>query len=120
MFLVSLVPVGLLMAFGPWLFKTVFGPEWLDAGFYARYLSLLILTRFISSPIANIFNVFEKQKLQLILNIIRVILVFIVFESSNIFELSVLNTIGIYSITMTIYYCLLSIILLSVVKINKQ
>lgn len=118
LFIVGLFPVGLLIAFGPWVFKLVFGPEWLDAGVYARFLSILILTRFISSPIANIFNVYEKQSLQLTLNIVRVVLVFVAFYTSNLFNLSALNSIGIYSILMTVYYAFLTIIVLRVVKKN--
>lgn len=118
LFWVGLVPVGLLIAFGPWVFKLVFGPEWIDAGVYARFLSILILTRFISSPIANIFNVYEKQSLQLTLNIIRVVLVFAAFYTSNLFKLSALNSIGIYSILMTVYYAFLTVIVLRVVKKN--
>jgi O-antigen/teichoic acid export membrane protein len=118
LFWIGLIPVGLLIAFGPWVFKLVFGPEWLDAGVYARFLSILILTRFISSPIASIFNVYEKQSLQLTLNIIRVVLVFAAFYASNFFKLSALNSIGIYSILMTVYYAFLTIIVLRVVKKN--
>lgn len=118
LFWVGLIPVAVLLAVGPWLFKLVFGPEWFDAGVYARFLSILILTRFISSPISNIFNVYEKQSLQLTLNIIRVVLVFFAFYISNLFKLSALNSIGIYSILMTIYYAFLTIIVLRVVKKN--
>ena len=118
LFWIGLIPVAILLAFGPWVFKLVFGPEWIDAGVYARFLSILILTRFISSPITNIFNVYEKQSLQLKLNIIRVLLVFAAFYASSLFNLSALNSIGIYSILMTIYYAFLTIIVLRVVKRN--
>ncbi|MDZ7775663.1 MAG: oligosaccharide flippase family protein [Bacteroidales bacterium] len=118
MFWVGLLPIGLLIALAPWLFEFVFGSEWVDAGFYARFLSILILTRFLSSPIANILNVFERQGLQLILNIVRVVLVLLVFTISNIIELTALNTIGVYSVLMTVYYAILAIIVLRVVKIN--
>ncbi len=116
LFWVGLVPVGLLVAFGPWLFSVVFGTEWHEAGIYARFLTLLILTRFISSPIASILIVFEKEGLQLILNVVRVILVIFIFWGSSLINLSALNTIGIYSLVMTIYYAILSFILIRVVK----
>lgn len=118
LFWVGLIPVAILLSFGPWLFKLVFGTEWYDAGVYARFLSILILTRFISSPVANIFNVYEKQSLQLTLNIIRVVLVFTAFYTSNLFKLSALNSIVIYSISMTAYYAFLTIIILRIVKKN--
>lgn len=116
LFFIGLIPVSVLITLGPWLFELVFGAEWIEAGVYARFLSFLILTRFISSPIANIFNVYEKQSLQLTLNIIRVVLVFTAFYVCNLFKLSALNSIGIYSILMTVYYAFLTIIVLRVVK----
>lgn len=120
LFIVGLFPVGLLIAFGPWIFKLVFGPEWFDAGFYARLLSLMILTRFISSPISNIFNVYEKQKTQLILNVIRVIVVLLVFCGSSLLSFSPMYTIGLYSMAMTLYYGFLSVVVLRVVKNYKR
>lgn len=120
LFIIGLFPVGLLIAFGPWLFKLLFGPEWFDAGVYARLLSLMILTRFISSPIANVFNVYEKQKTQLILNIIRVIVVLLVFWISSLFLLRPMYTIGMYSLSMTLYYGYLSITVLGVIRNHKR
>lgn len=120
LFIIGLVPVVLLIAFGPLLFKLVFGPEWYDAGFYARLLSLMILTRFISSPIANIFNVYEKQKTQLALNVIRLIVVLLVFWGCSYFSLIPVYTIGLYSISMTFYYAYLSIIVLKEVKNHRR
>lgn len=116
LFFVGLIPVGVLIILGPWLFELVFGAEWVEAGVYARFLSFLILTRFISSPIANIFNVYERQSLQLVLNITRVVIVFIAFCGSYLLRYSPLNSIVIYSLLMTIYYAFLTFIVLRVVK----
>lgn len=115
---VGLLPVAVLILFGPWLFKLVFGPEWVDAGVYARFLSVLILTRFISSPLANIFNVYEKQSLQLILNIIRVFVVLITFFITNYFRFSAIETIGVYGSVMAVYYSFLTVVILSTVKVS--
>ena len=116
LFWIGIIPVGIIIAFGPWLFSVVFSPEWHDAGLYAQFLAILILTRFISSPIASIFNVYEKQSLQLSLNIIRVVLIFASFYASNYFSLSALNAIVVYSVLMVAYYGGLTLIVLRVVK----
>lgn len=116
MFWLGLIPVSIIIIFGPYLFSLVFGEEWQDAGVYSRYLSILILTRFISSPIGNIFNVFERQGLQLTFNIVRIALVFLVFGVSNLMNISLLTTIGVYSLSMTIYYGFLSILIFNVVR----
>lgn len=101
--LVSLIPVAVLILLGPWLFSTIFGSEWQDAGLYARYFSLIVLTRFISSPTANIFNVFEKQRLQLFLNISRTILVIFIFYISHLMKYSANEAIILYSIIFPLY-----------------
>lgn len=118
LFLIGIIPVGMLIALGPWIFKIVFGPEWRDAGIYSQLLSFMILTRFISTPIANVFNVYEAQKAQLILNVIRVVVVLLVFWGSAKLSFSPIYTIGLYSLSMTLYYGFLSTIVLKVIKKN--
>lgn len=118
LFIIGLFPVGLLIALGPWIFKIVFGPEWADSGLYASILSIMILTSFISSPIANIFNVYEEQKIQLLLNIVRVVLVILIFWVSSKLAFSPIYSIGLYSLCMTLYFGLMSLIVLRVVKKN--
>lgn len=118
LFIIGLLPVGLLIAFAPWIFKIVFGPEWIDSGLYASILSIMILTHFISNPIANIFNVYEEQKMQLLLNIVRVVLIILVFWVSSKLAFSPIHTIGLYSLCMTLYYGFMSLIVLRVVKKN--
>lgn len=116
LFWIALAPMALIVIFGPWIFKVVFGPEWLEAGVFARALTLIILTRFISSPVASVFNVLEKQGIQLFLNIVRVILVITVFALSLIAGVSAINTITFYSILMSLYYVFMMIIILKELK----
>ena len=80
----------------------------------------MILTPVISSPIANIFNVYEKQKTQLTLNVIRVVVVLLVFWGSSHLSFSPMYTIGLYSVAMTLYYGYLSMVVLRVVKNYKR
>lgn len=120
LFWIGLIPVGLLIAFGPWVFKMVFGPEWLDAGVYARILSILILFRFISSPIMNSLNVLEKQGIQLWLNTLRVILVFVIFYLANKIGFSPVKAIIIYSVSIAAFYLYIIIKILRLLKLNKN
>lgn len=48
--LISILPFGLVILFGPWLFGFVFGVEWAMAGEYARWLALFFLFNFINKP----------------------------------------------------------------------
>lgn len=118
LFWLGLIPVGFLIAFGPWLFQLVFGPEWLDAGIYARILSILILFRFISSPMMNSLNVMEKQGIQLWLNTLRVILVVAIFYLTNEFGFSPVKSIIVYSLSIAAFYLYVIIKILRLLKLN--
>lgn len=48
--LIGIIPFGLTMILGPWLFSLVFGDEWAMAGEYARWLALFFLLNFINKP----------------------------------------------------------------------
>ncbi len=47
---IGVVPFGLVVLFGPWLFGLVFGEDWLIAGEYARWLAFFFLFNFINKP----------------------------------------------------------------------
>lgn len=116
MFWIGLIPVGIIAVFGPWIFKLVFGSEWLDAGVYARFFSMVILTRFISSPITNVFNVLERQGLQLFLNIVRVATVVLIFVTSHYLNFSVDNAVLLYGIVFPLYSFLSLYVALRAIK----
>lgn len=116
LFWVGLIPVGALITFGPFIFKIIFGTEWIDAGIYARILSIMILFRFISSPVLNSLNVLEKQGIQFWLNILRVFLTFSIFLISNNFGLKPVNALIIYSSGISIFYLFVILKILRLLK----
>lgn len=118
LFFIGLIPVAFLIILGPWLFSVVFGSEWHDAGVYARYLSIYILMSLISTPVAHIFNLYERMDLQLILNIVRVLLIVIVFVVCHYIEIAAINSIIVYSISMFFYFLFLTFVILQLVKKN--
>jgi len=102
--LIGLVPLIILVLFGPQMFSFVFGSQWEEAGQYARLLSLVIFFRFVFKPISNIFDIFEKQRLAFYLNIFRLLLVLMVFGVSKYFYFNAYVSVFIYSITMSLVY----------------
>jgi O-antigen/teichoic acid export membrane protein len=48
--LAGLLPFGVVVAFGPWLFSFVFGVEWAAAGQYAPWLAVWLYFEFVSLP----------------------------------------------------------------------
>jgi len=71
--LVGMVPLLILTLVGADLFSVVFGAQWKEAGIYVQILSVWMLFWFLSSPLGMIFDVLEKQALDLKLNIILLI-----------------------------------------------
>jgi len=59
---VGFVPFSFIIAFGPWLFGFVFGNEWVQAGEYARWLSLMSFFNFINRPSVVSIPVLGIQK----------------------------------------------------------
>ena len=114
---ISIVPFTLIICFGPWIFKTLFGPEWSQSGIYARYLCLYLIFRFVYSPVSDgIFNVFEQQKLLFRLETFRFIIVAASLLISYCFNLTVTHTVVIYSLALTIQYILSNILVFHILR----
>lgn len=59
------LPAALVVAAGPDLFAFVFGEAWREAGVYARWLAPWIFLTILSSPLTSLFDVLERQRLDL-------------------------------------------------------
>lgn len=64
--LLAIVPCFILFFFGPFLFKFIFGDAWILAGEFAKILAVLFFFKFIASPLSYMFNIAEKQHIDLI------------------------------------------------------
>ncbi|MFP3470795.1 hypothetical protein R0J90_12205, partial [Micrococcus sp. SIMBA_144] len=76
LFLIGLIPFGLIIAFGPWLFSLVFGAEWEVAGKYARWLALWLFFVFINIPSVKTLPVISAQKFFLLFTFVSTIIRF--------------------------------------------
>jgi O-antigen/teichoic acid export membrane protein len=69
---ISLAAIGvpgflLLALIAPPLFAWVFGPEWREAGEFARILSPMFALRFVASPLSYMLLIADRQRLNLVL-----------------------------------------------------
>lgn len=87
----------LVFILAPWLFVFLFGPQWDQAGYYARALTPWILVTVLTSPISNIFIVTETQERMLVFAIFYCVVPLAILFFS---PLSMLTTIVIMSLTM--------------------
>lgn len=58
---VGIIPFGIVIVLGPWLFGFVFGDEWVVAGEYARWLSLWLYFMFMNPPCNKVIPVLGIQ-----------------------------------------------------------
>jgi len=70
---IGVVPFGLVVLSGPWLFSFVFGDEWGTAGEYARWLALWLLAAFINRPSVATIPVLSLQRGFLVYEIVSVV-----------------------------------------------
>ena len=73
LFLIGLLPFGLVILFGPFLFEVVFGKEWFTAGEYARWIALSSYAVFINKPSVRALPVLRAQRFQLVFTILILI-----------------------------------------------
>lgn len=104
LFFAGIFPFIVLVIWAPNLFEIVYGQNWIEAGYYARILTIASFARFVFKPVSNIFDVFERQKFAFILNIVRVILVALAFGVSILFNLNSYFAVLMYSISMGTVY----------------
>nr|WP_298415947.1 oligosaccharide flippase family protein [uncultured Halomonas sp.] len=86
---VGIVPYGIVIVFGPWLFSFVFGDEWELAGVYAQWLALWSYFGFMNRPSVGAIPVLSLQRFFLIyevasvaLRALSLFLGFFIFESA--------------------------------------
>lgn len=74
---IGLFPVIAFMIIGEDLFSFFLGHDWYTAGVYAKILAPWIFVRFIYSPISSVFDILEKQNIELYLNITIIFSIFV-------------------------------------------
>ncbi len=112
-------PMLVLMIIGEELFGLVFGSEWTDAGLYARILAPWMFLIFISSPLSNLFSVFEKQKTGLVFNLLLLISRVSVLYIASLFGGPALALL-LFSFTGVIFWLWMNLYLLKLSTISIQ
>ena len=101
------------------IFDFVYGTDWRVAGEYSKVLIPLFFIKFIVSPLTNINNIFELQKLALVWQVILMILSLSIIYMSDIFNLDFNYFLNIYVFVLFVHYLILFIILRKVSSKGK-
>lgn len=99
MALAGLIPFGIIMITGPWLFKTVFGAEWEEAGSFATWMAIWFYFAFLNRPVVSIIPVIKIQKFFLSYEIGSVIIRSLSLLAGYLMVASALQVVAIFSIT---------------------
>lgn len=101
------VPFGVIFAVGPAVFELLFGPEWREAGEYARWMTTWILLMFANIPSVRVIPVIELQRFHLgfgfVVIIVRLVAISIGYLLYNSATISVI----LYSISGSILNAIL-------------
>lgn len=120
MALLGLVPLMVLVLAGPYLFAICFGRDWRIAGEYARIMALSTYVSFVFSPVSRVYEVYEKQKMSLILCITKTFLLVLVFSLARIWILSVYSVIVGYVIVISVMSLLTYIMAQKYMRTNNS
>ncbi|WP_420177124.1 lipopolysaccharide biosynthesis protein [Kerstersia gyiorum] len=110
--LLSIIPYGLIIAFGPWLFTLVFGAEWGQAGEYARWMALWLTSFLIARPAVAAIPVLRLQRFFLLFEIvsflakISVMYVFIVLKHDALISIAAFSVVSVAT-----YFFLIMVVL---------
>lgn len=112
----GVIPFGLIIAFGPFLFEFVFGEGWDVAGEYARWIALSSYSTFINKPSVRSMPVLSAQGFHLFYSIIK----FIVRSSALILGFVLFNSdivaVALFGITSALLNIILILITLRISK----
>lgn len=81
--MVIYAPALLVTPLLPWAFPVLFGPKWLDAGYYAVALIPALLVQGILAPTGTILDINERQDLHFLREIVRVAVIFVAVFTSR-------------------------------------
>jgi O-antigen/teichoic acid export membrane protein len=110
----GLVPFGIIVAFGPWLFGLVFGAAWAPAGEYARWLSLWFYFAFTAAPSFHAIPVLGLQGHFLLYQVVvlglrsAALAIGAIWLSSDVTAIALLSVVGALVNGMQIAWCIAS------------
>jgi len=92
-----IIPVIVVMLWGPDVFSFVLGEEWRTSGEYAQWLAPLMGVRFVTHPLSYLIDVKQRLRAQLIFNSLLLIATIVIFFQP-ILELTSFDTIRTYGV----------------------
>ncbi len=108
-----------IFIFGDKIFSFIFGSEWIVAGEYAQIMSLWLFLVFVISPLSQLYNILEEQRVFLKLNILSFSLRIISLLIGGLLFNDILVTLYLFVASGVISWLIILRIMLSLLKINN-
>lgn len=102
--IIGIIPFGVIVAWGPEIFSVVFGSEWLVAGEYARWISLVSFTMLVTRPIITVIPVLGIQRLFLVVELFGTFVKIIALIAGIYIYDEAINAIILFSIASILMY----------------
>ena len=110
----GIVPAVTLAAFGPHLFRWIFGGKWVEAGVMASWISPWFLAMFIVNPLSRLVLVVGRQKIKFVYDIINFGGTIAVFLIARQHEWPVMTAIAALAGLKTLAYAVFFMLLLTI------
>ncbi|MFD1362325.1 lipopolysaccharide biosynthesis protein [Lentibacillus salinarum] len=98
LFIVGIIPYGIIMAFGPSIFSLVFGSDWSTAGEYARWMAFWVFCMFLNRPSTKALPAMFAQAFQLKYATFTLVIRFLAFVTGYYFFSDDLIALAFFSI----------------------
>lgn len=108
---IGCIPYMILFAFGPWLFTTIFGAEWTEAGEYARWMSAWLFVVLITRPVIAAIPALSLQGVFLIFEAVAISIRITAILIGYFWSGSALGAIIAFSLSNVIIYLILAILI---------
>lgn len=108
-----------VMIFGDKIFSFIFGKEWIVAGEYAQIISLWLFFVFIISPLTQVYNILEEQRVFLKLNFLSFSLRIISLLLGGLYFQDILITLYLFVGSGVLVWVIMLWVMMSFLNINK-
>lgn len=109
-----------ILFFGDVIFSLIFGAEWIVAGEYAKIMSIWLFFVFLISPLTQVFNILEKQRMFLKLNVLSFTLRIISLLIGGLYFQDILMTIYLFVASSVLSWLIILSVMLTLFRIKRQ
>jgi lipopolysaccharide exporter len=117
---VGICPAAILYAFGPQLFRWVFGSQWVEAGVMVAWVAPWFLAQFVVNPLSRVVLVVGRQKVKFVYDIITFGGTIATFVIAHHRHWPLITAIATLAAVKTMSYAVFFLLLLSISSTNVE